>query len=168
MITEKNKDNTKIILVDCFRNLNAEFKINELYPQLLYSNYGGVSLLKNVLRDISVDLNGINHILPCIEIMHDCPDLLTSENLSLFMSIILNLIQNFQNMISDNENVNLFYLLSQFLEKIPEERNSDLNAFIISILFTIQSFETEKGGIKLFKSYIQDFFNNVCMNETIL
>ena len=168
MIIENEKGNKKIILVDSISNLNAVFNINELYSNLAYSKFGGLSLLKNLLTDFSVDLNGINHLLPCIEVMINYPELLSSDNFSTFMSIILNLILNFKHMISSKENNNFFYLLSQFLEKIPEERKSDLHAFITSILLTLQSFETEASENKLFYLYIQDFFNNVCMNERIL
>ena len=168
IIEHKENGNKKFLLNDSFNNLNAIFNINELYPNLLYSKYGGISLLQNQIRDFSVDLNGINHLLPCIEIMVNYPELLTSENLSKFMTIILNIILYYQNMISREENNNLFYLLSQFLEKIPEERRSDLHAFTKSILITLQSFEGNNEQNKLFNLYIQDFFNNVCMNETIL
>ena len=168
MIIENDKGNKKIILVDSISNLNAVFNINELYSNLAYSKFGGLSLLKNILTDFSVDLNGINHLLPCIEVMINYPELLSSDNFSTFMSIILNLIINFKHMISSKEDNNFFYLLSQFLEKIPEERKSDLHAFITSILLTLQSFESEASENKLFYLYIQDFFNNVCMNEKIL
>lgn len=168
MVVENDNHNKKIILVDSFSNLNANFNINELYPNLIYSKYGGLLILKNLLTDFSVDLNGINHLLPCIEIMLNYPDLLTSENISTFMTIILYCILNFKYMISSTENNNLFYLLSQFLEKIPEERKSDLHAFIKTILLTVQSFGTDAKENKLYLLYMQDFFNNVCMNEKIL
>ena len=168
MIIGKEKENKKIFLVDSFKNLKAVLNINELYPNHLYSKYGGLSLLKDLLTDFYMDLNGINHLLPCIEIMINNPELLSTDNLSSFMSIILNLIINFNNMISVSEDNNFFYLLSQFLEKIPEERKSDLHAFIKSILITLQSFESGEGENNLFNLYIQDFFNNVCMNEKIL
>ena len=161
MIIGKEKENKKIFLVDSFKNLKAVLNINELYPNHLYSKYGGLSLLKDLLTDFSMDLNGINHLLPCIEIMINNPELLSTDNLSSFMSIILNLIINFNNMISVSEDNNFFYLLSQFLEKIPEERKSDLHAFIKSILITLQSFESGEGENNLFNLYIQDFFNNV-------
>ena len=168
LIIEKENGKKKCILADLQNNLNAIFNINELYPNLSYSKYGGVRLLKNVLQDFSVDLNGINHLLPCMEIMVDYPELLTSDNLSKYMQTILNLFTNFKSMISNVENNNFFYLLSQFLEKIPEKRNDDLFAFIKSILITLQSFESESGENKLFQIYMQDFFNYVCMNEKIL
>ena len=168
LIIEKENGKKKCILADLQNNLNATFNINELYPNLSYSKYGGVRLLKNVLQDFSVDLNGINHLLPCMEIMVDYPELLTSDNLSKYMQTILNLFTNFKSMISNVENNNFFYLLSQFLEKIPEKRNDDLFAFIKSILITLQSFESESGENKLFQIYMQDFFNYVCMNEKIL
>ena len=134
MIIEKERNDRKIILVDSINNLNASFNINRLYENLAYSKFGGLSLLKNLLTDFSVDLNGINHLLPCIEIMIDYPELSSSDNFSTFMSIILYIILNLKHMISNRENNNFFYLLSQFLEKVPEERKSDLHAFITSIL----------------------------------
>ena len=168
MYSENENGNKKIILVDSNNKINAKFNINELYENLTYSKYGGIRLLKNILVDFSVDLNGINHLLPCVEIMTNYPELLTSDNLSKFMSIILNLFTNFKQMISSHGNSNFFSLLSQFLEKIPEKRNNDLHAFIKTILITLQSFETEINENKIFTLYIQDFFNNVCMNEKIL
>ena len=81
-IIENENNNKRIILVDSFKNLNAILNINELYPNYLYSKYGGLSLLKDLLRDFSVDLNGINHLLPCIEIMITKPELLSTDNLS--------------------------------------------------------------------------------------
>jgi hypothetical protein len=57
---------------------------------LAYSKFGGLSLLKNLLMDFSVDLNGINHLLPCIEVMINYPELLSSDNFSTFMSIFIN------------------------------------------------------------------------------
>ena len=164
----KNEIDKKIILVDSINNLNGFFNINELYQNSEFSKYGGVRILKNILQDFTVDLNGINHLLPCIEIMINYPELLTSDNLSKFMSVILNFFTNFKYMISNEQNNNFFYLLSLFLEKTPEKRNSDLHAFIISILITLRSFESEINENKIFKIYIQDFFNNVCMNEKIL
>ena len=168
IFTEKKDGKDKIYLIDVNNNLNALFNINELDTNLCYSKNGGIRKLKNILQDFSIDLNGINHLLPCIEIMTDYPELLTSDNLSKFMSIILNLLTNFKGMISGAENGNFFCLLSQFLEKIPEKRNSDLHAFIKSILITLQSFENEIGENNIFRLYIQDFFNNVCMNEKLL
>ena len=58
-----------------------------LDTNLCYSKSGGIRKLKNILQDFSIDLNGINHLLPCMEIMVDYPELLTSDNLSKFMSI---------------------------------------------------------------------------------
>ena len=168
MYIEKINGKRNIYLSDSNKNIDALFNINELCSNLCYSKNGGIRILKNILQDFSVDLNGINHLLPCIEIMTNYPELLTSDNLSKFMSIILYLFTNFKSMISGEENGNFFFLLSQFLEKIPEKRNSDLHAFIKTILITLQSFESEIGENNIFRLYIQDFFNNVCMNEKIL
>ena len=168
MYIEKINGKRSIYLSDSNKNIDALFNINELCSNLYYSKYGGIRILKNILQDFSVDLNGINHLLPCIEIMTNYPELLTSDNLSKYMSIILYLFTNFKSMISGEENRNFFFLLSQFLEKIPEKRNSDLHAFIKTILITLQSFESEIGENNIFRLYIQDFFNNVCMNEKIL
>ena len=173
LVQKEKKENSKnidktVILVDSINNLNAIFNIKELYPNSEFSKYGGVRKLNNILQDFTVDLKGINHFLPCIEIMINYPELLTGDNLSKFMSIILNFFTNFKYMISNEQNNNFFYLLSLFLEKTPEKINSDLHAFIKTILITLQSFENEISENKIFKIYIQDFFNNVCMNEKIL
>ena len=89
MYIEKINGKRNIYLSDSNKNIDALFNINELYSNLCYSKNGGIRILKNILQDFSVDLNGINHLLPCIEIMTNYPELLTSDNLSKFMSIIL-------------------------------------------------------------------------------
>ena len=162
----------EIILVDSINNLNATIKTSNLYPKLSYSISGGVHKLSNILNDFSIDIGGINHLLPLIEVMTDYNELLTNNNLEKFMNIILNLFSNHKKLLSNESNTQFFYYLSLFLEKIPEKYYNDVSVHIKSILLTLESLESENlsndDSNIIFKIYKKEFFNNVCMNEKIL
>ena len=170
--TESKEEETReILLIDSIFNFNAYFKNNKLYDNLSYSRSGGVHCLKNIFQDFSMDIGGINHLLPLIELMTDYNELLTNENLEKFMNIILYLFSNHKKLIANEVNSKFFYYLSLFLEKIPEKFYTDVAVHIKSILLTLESLETENtynAGNNIFKIYKEEFFNNVCLNEKIL
>ena len=162
---QTEEENREILLIDSINNFNAKLSNSELYKNLIYGRGGGVRLLSNILTDFSIDINGINHIISLIEIMIDYPELLTKENFRSFMTIILYLFSNHQDIISNEQNPKFFYYLSLFLEKIPEQFYNDLAVNIKSILLTLESLETPNNKNSI---YSQEFFNHVCMNEKIL
>ena len=155
----------EILLIDSTNDFNAKLSKSKLCKNLRYGRSGGVRLLTNILTDFSIDINGINHIISLIEIMIDYPELLTKENFRAFMTIILYLFSNHQDIISNEQNPKFFYYLSLFLEKIPEQFYNDLAVNIKSILLTLESLETPNNKNSL---YSQEFFNQVCLNEKIL
>ena len=161
-----------IILVDSISYFNACLNNNNLYQNLIYSLHGGVHNLSNIFYDFSFDIGGINHFLPLIEVMTDYNELLTNENLELFMSIILYLFSNHKKLINNEQDTKFFYYLSLFLEKIPEKFYTDVSVHIKSILITLESLESEKTyndeDTDIFNRYKKEFFNNVCLNEKIL
>ena len=158
-----------IILLDSICNFNAYLKNNN---NLSSSRIGGVHTLKNIFQDFSMDIGGINHFLPLIEVMTDYNELLTNENLEKFMNIILYLFSNHKKLIANEQNSKFFYYLSLFLEKIPENFYTDVAVHIKSILLTLESLENENsnnsGYDNIFKIYLKEFFNYVCLNEKIL
>jgi len=160
-----SQENREILLIDSINNFNANLSNSELYQNLRYGRGGGVRLLSNILTDFSIDINGINHIITLIEIMIDYNELLTKENFRAFMTIILYLFSNHQDIISNEQNPKFFYYLSLFLEKIPEQFYNDLAVNIKSILLTLESLEAPNNKNSI---YSQEFFNHVCMNEKIL
>ena len=161
--------NKNIILLDSINNFNANLKNNN---NLSSSRIGGVHILTNIFQDFSMDIGGINHLLPLIEVMTDYNELLTNENLETFMNIILYLFSNHKKLLSNEENSKFFYYLSLFLEKIPEKFYTDVAVHIKSILLTLESLENENsfngGNNNIFKIYQKEFFNYVCLNEKIL
>ena len=158
-----------IILLDSISNFNAYLKNNN---NLSSSRMGGVHILTNIFQDYSMDIGGINHFLPLIEVMTNYNELLTNKNLELFMNIILYLFSNHKKLIANEQNSKFFYYLSLFLEKIPEKFYTDVAVHIKSILLTLESLDNENsynGGYdNIFKIYLKEFFNHVCLNEKIL
>ena len=155
----------EIILIDSNNNFNANFNIPELYPNSAYGLGGGIRQLSNVIMDFSIDVNGVNHLLSLIELMTDYNELLTKDNFSNFINIILFLFSNHQDLISNETEPKFFYYLSLFLEKIPETFYNDLAAHIKSILKTLQFLKALDDNNSYF---FQDYLNHVIMNENIL
>ena len=155
----------EILLIDSINNFHANLCISELYPNSIYGLGGGVRLLSNIINDFSIDVNGVNHLLPLIEIMTEYNELLTKDNFSMFISIILSIFSSHQDLISNEPEPKFFYHLSLFLEKIPETFYNDLAAHIKSIMVTLQCIESSDNQNI---SFFQEFFDHVIMNENIL
>ena len=158
----------EIILVDSINNFNVKLNNNSLYSNLSFSMSGGVHTLSNIIQDFSMDIGGINHFLPLIEVMTDYNELLTNDNLSMFMNIILYFFSNHKKLIQNEKNGHFFYYLSLFLERLPGEFCSNLSVHIKSILLTLECLESDLTDNELFIKYTPEFFNNVCLNEKIL
>ena len=168
----KNIDNKKIdeiiqeiLLIDSINNFHANLNVPKLYINRAYGLGGGIRQLSNIISDFSIDVNGVNHLLPLIEIMTEYNELLTKDNFSMFISIILSLFSSHQDLISNEPEPKFFYHLSLFLEKIPKTFYNDLAAHIKSIMVTLQSLESSDDKNI---SFFQEFFNHVIMNENIL
>jgi len=155
----------EIILIDSNINFHASLNIPELYPNSAYGLGGGVRHLSNIIMDFSIDVNGVYHLLSLIELMTDYNELLTKDNFSNFINIILFLFSSHQDLISNETEPKFFYYVSLFLEKIPETFYNDLAAHIKSILKTLQSLETLDDNNS---NFFQEFLNHVIMNENIL
>ena len=153
----------EIVLLDSINNHNAYLNNNELYLNLNFSRGGGVHILSNIFQDLSIDLGGLNHLLPLIEVMTDYNELLSNDNLSNFMSIIPYFLNN-EKLLGNEDNSQFFYYLSLFLERLPGEYFNLLYANITSILFSLESYDSHE----LFSKYKQEYFNNICLNEKIL
>ena len=105
----------QLILRDSINNLDAEFSTK--YPPL-----NGVHTYSRINDDFS-KIDGINNILPIIEIMTNNLKLLTDKNFSSYFELLSNHVFSSQNknaIIKEN-NSNFFIGLSYFLEKIPNK-----------------------------------------------
>ena len=160
-----NETIQEIVLIDSIYNFHANLNIPKLYPNSTFGREGGIRLLSMVINDFSIDVNGVNHLLPLIELMTEYNELLTKDNFSKFISIILSLFSSHQDLISNEPEPKFFYHLSLFLEKIPETFYNDLAAHIKSIMVTLQCIESSDNQNI---SFFQEFFDHVIMNENIL
>ena len=170
---EKEKKETyeeikNITLIDSLFYFNAHLNTENFYPNLMYSRNGGIHILSNILLDFSLDIGGINHFLPLIEVMTDYNELLTNKNLEKFMNIILFFFSNHKKFILNEHDTKFFYYLSLFLEKIPEKFYDDVSVHIKSILMSLISDSSVNDSTDIFNIYKQEFFDNVCLNEKIL
>ena len=167
----ESQEINNIILIDSVNNLNAYLNNPNLYNNSIFSRNGGVHILSNILQDFSIDIGGINHLLPLIEVMTDYNELLTKDNFDKYMNIILNLFSNYKKLVVDDANSKFFYYLSLFLEKIPEQFYTDLALKIKLLILTLVSLESDnyyKDDDENIKIYTKDFLNNICLNEKIL
>ena len=162
--TEISEIIREVILVDSINKHDIIMNNKDLYQNLSFSRNGGVHTLSGNFQDLSIDIGGMNHLLPLIEVMTDYNELLSNENFSDFMSLILYFI-NYEKLIGSEKDTKFFYHLSLFLERLPGEYFTDLSANINSILCTFMSIEKDNNILKV---YIQEFFNNVCLNKNIL
>ena len=158
--SEKNKE---IVLVDSINNNHAYLNNNELYQNVSFSRNGGVHILSNIFQDLSLDIGGLNHLLPLIEVMTDYNELLSNTNLTLFMAIIPYFL-NTEKLIENERHSNFFYYLSLFLERLPGEYFNSVGVNIKSIFRSLESYADNE----LYSKYRQEFFNHVCLNEKIL
>ena len=148
----------QLILIDSINNLDAEFSTK--YPPL-----NGLHTYSGINGDYS-RIDGINNILPIIEIMVNNSELLTPENFLSYFKLLANYVfsPRYKNAIIKEDNSNFFISLSYFLEKIPNNYfNQELFEYfkLISDFFTLSN---ENDFLKLKKQ----FNNFILMNEKIL
>ena len=92
--------------------------------------------------------------------------LLTKENLAMFMNIVIFLFSNHEYLINSEKNSNFFYMLSYFLEKIPEIYFKEINANFKALSLQLSSLNVNDNPI--FQQYSLQFFNYILMNSKIL
>ena len=122
----------QLIIEDSINGLDAEF--NTKNPSL-----NGLHVYKRMIEDFG-PIGGLNNLLPIIEIMTRYTELLTKENLGIFLDMLISIfVPQYQKALLKEKNSNFFLYLSYFFEKIPE---SFYDSSLIGIFKSISSFLT--------------------------
>ena len=164
IIPEKCNNNTllnspQLILQDTINGLDAEFRTDN--PIL-----NGVHIYKRMTDDFG-PIGGLNNILPIIEIMAKCTELLTKKNLDNFLDLFVSIFNvNYKEALLKDNKSNFFMYLSYFLEKIPDIYFD--NQFI-DVFETVSSFLINQINENYdYFEYVQQFYNYILLNEKIL
>ena len=156
MLLEGNDNKSKtIILKDSINGIDAEFYTES--PEL-----NGIHLFKRFSEDFE-PFGGLNHFLPIIEIMTQNNNLLESENLFNFFSLISTVFMPlYNNALKNENNSNFFFNLSYFLEKISDKYfDEKLCSKLMSISLSLIYYQSDYINI------IKQFHNDILMNKTI-
>ena len=152
--------NSDIVLKDSMGGYDALFNIKNKN-----SNLTGLHINNLLIEDFN-NMGGLNHFIPIIEIMLNDNNILTSNNLSLYFTMINTIINlYFIKLLKEKKNSHFFSNLSLFFRKIPDKFFTSEIAYNIIILSSKLLDQISDGDIIELN---QDFQNYILFEEKLL